>query len=68
MYCTCKNIKNLEFPGGPVVRTCSFHCLAPGSISGQGTKIPQAARCGQKKKKKKIKNSRGLKRQIPQEV
>ena len=42
-----------EFPGGPVVRTRSFHCWGPGSIPGQGTKIPQAAQCGQEKKKKK---------------
>ena len=40
-----------EFPGGPVVRAPCFHCEGPGSIPGQGTKILQAARCGQKKKK-----------------
>ena len=41
-----------EFPGGPVVRTRRFHCQGSGSIPGQGTKIPQAAR--PKKKKKKL--------------
>ena len=28
-----------------------FHCQGPGSIPGQGTKIPEALWCGQKKKK-----------------
>ena len=40
-----------EFPGCPVIRTWPFHSRALGSIPGQGTKIPQAARQGQKKKK-----------------
>ena len=31
-----------EFPGSPMVRTQGFHCHGPGSIPGQGTKIPQA--------------------------
>ena len=35
-----------EFPGGPVVRTWHFHCCGPGSMLGQGTKIPW---CGKKK-------------------
>ena len=43
-----------EFPGSPVVRTRPFRRRRPGSITGWGTnKIPQAARCSQKKKKKK---------------
>ena len=42
-----------EFPGGPVVRT-----LRPGSIPGQGNKIPHAAWCGQKKKKEKKRRKR----------
>ena len=42
-----------EFPCGPVVKTRHFHSLGLGSIPGQGTKIPQAARRGQKKKKKR---------------
>ena len=39
-----------KFFGGPVVRTQRFHCQGPGSITGWGTKIPQAAWCDQKKK------------------
>ena len=42
-----------EFPGGPVIRTQHFHCRGPGLIPGWGTKIPQAVRRGQIKKKKK---------------
>ena len=36
-----------EFPSGPVVR--HFHCLGLDSMSGRGTKIPQAAWHRQKK-------------------
>ena len=43
-----------EFPGGPVIKTLCFHCLGPGLITVQGTKILQAAQHSQKKKKKKI--------------
>ena len=39
-----------ELLGGLVVRTWCFHCGVPGSFPGQGTKIPQARWCGQKKK------------------
>ena len=39
--------------GGPVVRTLLFHYHSPGSISGWGTKIPQATWCSQKMGKKK---------------
>ena len=42
-----------EFPGSPVVRTQRFHCHGLGSIPGWGTKIPEAAQNGQKKKKKR---------------
>ena len=35
-----------------MVRTQCFHCGGPGSIPGQGTKIPQAVGCGQKQKTK----------------
>ena len=38
-----------------MVRTWHFHCHGPGSIPGQGTKIPQAAQHGQKKKKGSLK-------------
>ena len=37
---TLKMETHREFP---VVRTRGFHCWGPGSIPGQGTKIPQAA-------------------------
>ena len=37
-------------PGGPVVRTWCFHCHSLGLIPGWGTKSPQAAGHGQKKK------------------
>ena len=50
-----------EFPSGPGVKTWPFHYEGPGSIPGQGTKILQVLRCGQKtpqnqKKKQKQKN------------
>ena len=47
----CIKNANREFPGGPVVRTPHFHCRGPrfDSLTGQGTKILQAARRGQKK-------------------
>ena len=38
------------FPGGPVVRTWSFHCCGLGSIPGGGTKILQAVRREKKKR------------------
>ena len=44
-----------EFPGGLVVRIGRFHWCGPGSVPCWGTEIPQAARCGQKKKKKEKK-------------
>ena len=46
-----KEKKVREFPGSPVVRTLRFHCCGLGSIPGQGTKIPQAVQCSQKKSK-----------------
>ena len=36
--------------GGPVDRNRCSHCLGLGSIPGQGTKVPQVTRCGQKQK------------------
>ena len=52
-----------EFPSGPGVKTWPFHYEGPGSIPGQGTKILQVLRCGQKnlqnqKKKKKPKTKK----------
>ena len=43
-----------EFPGGPVVRTAHFHCRAPHSIPGRGTKISQDEWPTKKRKKKVI--------------
>ena len=40
-----------EFPGSPMVRTQGFHCHGPGSIPGQGTKIPQATQPTPKKER-----------------
>lgn len=34
-----------EFPGSPRVWTQHFHCCEPGSIPGQGIKIPQDVQC-----------------------
>ena len=42
-----------EFPGSLVIRIQCFNCHGPGSISGQGTEIPQDAQCGMVKKIKK---------------
>ena len=40
-------IKNEDFPGGPVLKTLSSNaCLIP----GQGTKVPHAVACSQKLK------------------
>ena len=41
------------FPGGPVVNNLPSNAGDAGSIPGWGTKIPQAAQLGQKKKKSK---------------
>ena len=45
------NSRLRELPGDPVVETWHFHCHGPGSVPGQGARIPQATQCGQKKKK-----------------
>ena len=50
-------LSSWEFPGGLVVRIPDFHCCGVGSIPGWGTEIPQAARRGQKKKKKQLSSS-----------
>ena len=54
-----KPIKNwqTELPGSPVVKTPHFHCQEPQVQSLGGTRIPQAAQHGQKKKK--VKNLNG---------
>ena len=48
-----KKGKQREFPGSLMVRIPGFHCCVPGSISGWGTDISQAALYSQKKKRKK---------------
>ena len=45
---TLRKAVSWEFPSGPVVK--SLHLGNAGSIPGQGTKIPHAAQCSQKKK------------------
>ena len=50
VFLILKNIR--RFPGGSVVRIRTFIVGALGSISGQGVKILQAARCSQKQKRK----------------
>ena len=41
------------------LRLHTFSARGVGSIHGQGIKIPHAAQCGQKKKKKEFKNNFG---------
>ena len=41
-----------EFPGGSVVRALCTHCEGPGSILGEGTKIPQLTWQAKKKKRR----------------
>ena len=43
-----------NFPGGPVVKTQSFHCGVTGLVPGWGTRILHATWHGQKIKNKKI--------------
>ena len=47
----------MDFPGGPVVKTLHFHCRGYEFDPGWRTKISQATQCGQKKKKKKERDS-----------
>ena len=54
----CLKIGNRDLPGSPVVRTLCFLCRGVSSIPGEGTKIPEAAQYGQKKKNKDEKESR----------
>ena len=55
-----RNIYLQEFPGCPMVRTPSFHCLGLGLIPGWET-ILEAEGWGHKKKKKKYLPSGSLK-------
>lgn len=45
-------------PGGPGVRTLHLYYSEPGSILGQGAKIPRALWRGQKKKKRNMENKK----------
>lgn len=49
MYVSIKILHYWEFPGDPVIKTWGFPAEDPGSIPGQGTKIPQAVWWGKKK-------------------
>ena len=48
-----QSLEKKKFAGSSVVKTGHFHCPGPGSIPGQGTKIPKAMWHWTKKKKKK---------------
>ena len=39
-----------DFPGSPVVKSLPFNAGGMGLLTGQGTKVLRAARCGQKPK------------------
>ena len=41
--------KDWDFPGGPVVKTLPSNSADMGLIPGQGTKIPHATWCSQRK-------------------
>ena len=60
-------ILNWEFLGSPVVKTWCLHCWGPGSVPGQGTKIPQV--CPLQKKLhlivEKLKNTEKVKSTVP---
>lgn len=47
-----KNKVDEEFPSSSVIKTQYFHCLGPGLMPGQGSKIPQA------KKKNRVDGNR----------
>ena len=64
MFCHSRDTVE-RFPGGLVVRIPGLHSCGPGLIPGQGTEIPQATRCGQKKKKKKRERDTLLKKTSP---
>ena len=45
-----KNSMDRDFPGGPVIKTLSFHCRGHRFNPGRGTKIPTCCGVGKKKK------------------
>ena len=47
---TTKNA-SWDFPGDPVVKLCASNAGGVDLTPGQGTKIPHAVQCSQKKKK-----------------
>ena len=47
-----RKAKLAGLPGGPLVKAPCFRCRGAGSVPSWGTKILQAAQCGQKKRKK----------------
>ena len=49
--------KNQDFPGGPAVKTPSFHHRGPGLTPGQGIRIPTFCAVWQKKKRCIIKQT-----------
>ena len=50
IYLAGKKVPWGEFPGSPEVKPAPSIAEGPGSTPGQGTKIPQASWCSQKKK------------------
>ena len=45
-----KELKGWDFPGSPASKTLCFHCRGKSLIPSQGTKIPHATWCSQKKR------------------
>ena len=49
-----KNDVSWDFPGGPAVKTLSWHCRRQGFLPGHGTKILGAWQCSPPPPKKNI--------------
>ena len=49
-----KEVRHVQFPGGPVVRTPCFYFGGPGLISGLGTKICKLHDVAKKKMSKPV--------------
>ena len=47
-----RKAKLAGLPGGPLVKAPCFRCRGAGSVPSWGTKILQAAQCGQKRERK----------------
>ena len=52
--CFLKKKKKSDSSGGPGAKMPCFQCRGPGSIPGQGIRIPHAMGHGQKEEKEKI--------------